>query len=290
MKKTEEEIISSEILLVKQIKGIIKSEISAIDDKGNSKKQTEKDPVEELVRVTSLVTAKNYLFFYNKIVNFLYSKLEDNSPDEDFFFYIPLLRTLIEIYAYLLFFCFQDKNKQAAISIATALNTIAKLDTEEVSQKIMESYTKYYSSYKDLIDKKKISIPTDPALNSNRWLKESGYGFPPVEQMLKEEWINESSPQISYAKGGVAEDIYKVYRGLSNYVHGNILSKDHHGNEKIWIIAQTMALSFRVTELINVKMLDNSKKKEIGSCLAEFTRSSASFKDMWQKRKTNQSK
>lgn len=282
--QTEEEIITSMISSIKEIKEIIKSEIIEIDHKGNSKKQIEKDPIDEIMRTTPLQTSRSYLDFYRKILDFLHRKLESGTSDEEFFFYMPLLRTLIEIYAYLLYFCFQDKEKQTTLAVVNTLNTVAKLDTDNISPEIKTEYDKTYSGFKKFFETKNLNIPTDPAHATKAWLKTSGYGYPSVEQMLKKEWIKSSSPQTNAANKNASENSYKIYRYLSNYVHGNILSKEHHGNEKMWVISETILLSMIIAELVSVKILNNSKRKEIGICLKKVSKNSKVFRYMWANR------
>lgn len=129
--QTEKEITDSMIVLLKKIGGIIKTEISEIEGKIESSKQKEDDPIDEEIRITILYVQKSYLDFYKKIFDFLCSRLISDHKDSDFFFYLPLLRTLIEIYAYLLYLSFQDENKQMTLVSINILNEIANLDVKK---------------------------------------------------------------------------------------------------------------------------------------------------------------
>ena len=122
---------------------------------------------------------------------------------------------------------------------------------------------------------------------SKRWLDGSGYDNPPVEQMLKNEWIKESAPQISRIspKHSEKNSHYNIYRHFSNYVHGNVLHKESYGNEKLWIISETINLSAVMVELINTKILNNSKRKEISEWMKRVAKNSSYFLQLWNLRR-----
>lgn len=277
----EDEIIKESILEIKQILGIIKSEVCMIEDKGRSKKEVKKNSIDEDVRANLLVAKKNYLDFFRKIVNFIFDKLNDGSPDKDFFFYIPHLRTLIEIYAYLLYMCFQDDKRQMELVISKTLYTLAKLDSSQKTKEIQEQYRLYYESVKPFMDREGIIFPEDSSEFSNRWLKKSGYDYPPVDQMLKTEWIKESSPQMTFSSKNIESNPYYIYKHFSNYIHGNALSKETYGNEKFWIISETLMLSCRMAELISIKVLDNPKRKEIAEWIKRVSQNNPKFVEVW---------
>ena len=148
----EDETVKSLASLIKEIKGILKSEISMINDKGYSLKEKEEEPIEEQIRTNNLLTTRSFLELFEKIVGFLYKKLDENSPDEDFFFFLPLIRSLIEIYACLLYFCFQDKNKKMILSISDTLYTLSVCNTGR-TEGIIDGYNKNYAYFKDFIIK-----------------------------------------------------------------------------------------------------------------------------------------
>ncbi|MFZ2969548.1 MAG: hypothetical protein WA063_00205 [Minisyncoccia bacterium] len=278
----EEEVINESIAEIKQILGIIKSEIGMIDDKGHSKKQTKINPIDEGVRATILFTQRSYLDFYRKIADFIYNKLSEKAPDKDFFFYIPQLRTLIEIYSYLLYLCFQDEKRQMELIISNTLYTLSKSDSSFKTKEIQEQYALYYQSCKPFINREKLIFPENPNDFSGKWLKRSGYDYPHVDQRLKTEWIKESSPQYSFYTRNAEINQNYMYKHFSNYVHGNVLSKEDYGNEKFWIISETIILSGRIAELVNTKVLDNSKRKEIFEWIKRISKNRPKFVEAWK--------
>lgn len=284
---SEEEIINESISEIKQALGIIKSEITAIDEKGNSKKQTLLDPIDELVRCSILFTQRSYLDFFRKIVNFIYEKLDKETSEQDFFFHIPHIRTLIEIYSYLLYFCFQNEKRQMELIISKNFYTLAKVDSSFPTSEIQQEYTKTHEHYKPYMDREKLVFPKNATDFSKKWLDKSGYDNPSVEQMLKTEWIKTSAPQIYTASPKKADknSYYNIYRHFSNYVHGNVLHKESYGNEKLWIISETLNLSVVMIELINTKILDNSRRKEVLEWIKRVAKNSPNFLRLWALRR-----
>lgn len=102
--------------------------------------------------------------------------------------------------------------------------------------------------------------------------------------MLKKEWVIESSPQINKIHPNIADSSYGIYRGLSNYIHGNFLNKEHHGNEKMWVLSEIILLSILISELISVKILDGGKRNEITDCVIVLSKKSNEFLQMWKNR------
>lgn len=283
----EEEIIKENIIEIKQILGIIKSEVVEIDEKGNSKNQTKKGSIDEGVRVSILFTQRSYLDFFRKIIEFLYSKLEEKAPDKDFFFYIPQIRALIEIYSYLLYFCFQNEKRQMELIMSKTLFTLAKVDASYVTKEIQEQYVLQHKLYKPYMDRENLIFPETSSGFSKKWLDKSGYDNPSVEQMLQTEWIKEASPLMrSVSKKNIDKNsFYNIYRHFSNYVHGNVMHKEDYGNEKFWIMSETINLSIAIAELVNVKILDNSKRKVLSEWIKRVSKNSSGFMRVWNQRR-----
>lgn len=286
----KEIIINESIAEIKEVLGILKSQISLIDDKGYSIKETRTDPVSEEVRATVLYTQRSYLDFYYKIIEFIYNKLKDGEPDENFFFYIPQLRTLIEIYAYMLYLCFKDENKQMTVIISKTLSTVARANSGYKSEDVKKQYDLQYLRFKPFIDRENLTFPENIKYFSSKRLKNTGYDYPPIDQLLKEEWVKSSSPQISPYIRDVNETPYYIYGQLSNYVHGNFLNKDTHGNEKFWIISEVLVQSIRMAELISIKILNGSQRNAIANLLKRMHRNHPKFKDIWMEHSNKISK
>ena len=76
-----------------------------------------------------------------------------------------------------------------------------------------------------------------------------------------------------------------MYKHFSNYIHGNVLSKDDYGNEKFWIISEVINLSGQMVELVSIKILDNSRKKEISEWIKRVSKNTPEFIKLWNSKK-----
>ncbi len=277
--KTEEEILQNCLSSLKKIISILKTEVANINQKCNSKNEVETDRVEELMRTSILYTKKSYLEYFVKISEFLCKKLGTNTEKEDFYFYVPWLRTLIEIYAKLLYLPSQNTDQQMTLVAVNTLSSLANLSGK--SSEIQAEYEKQYLLYKPFFDRKKIIIPSISKEMNKEWLwKNKSLQYPDVASMLNNKLIQVSSPQI-YEKSKSQENPYVIYRHLSNYVHGNLLSASHHGNEKFWIISETFTCSAYVAELVSNKILNGSKRTEITKWIKEADKTYSDFRNLW---------
>ena len=291
MIKDSKKCIEEQIKLIEDISEIIKTQIADIDSIG--KGIVLPDEIEDLKRAGILVAKRRYLDFFNNIVSFLVEKLREEK-EENFRFFLPNIRTLLDIYGQLLYLCNEDENKQASIyaanSLFTLVNTVEKPDeksNEEEKQayeKIKEVYNEGYRDWKLFFDRENIDIPEDMELFSRRKLNELGLNFPPLPQMLKKEIIKDSSPETIKTFPKTTKKVYNTYRFTSNYVHGNVLAKNIHGNEKLWIITKVQILSNLIVDLVNTKVLGGSRKKELVKWMQELSQRRPGFVNFWRER------
>ena len=280
--KTDEEIVRECLSDLKKIIGLLKTELADINAKGNSTKEIEKNEIEELIRTAILSTQKEYLEFFIKISSFLCDKIKDDkTPDNDFYFYLPLLRTLIEIYATVLYLSFQSRKKQMTLIIINRLFSLANVQfKEKPSQEIEDEYKKYYLLCKPFIDMEKLEIPSDTKGMSRKWLNNSGYDYPHVTDRLSNSLIKLSSPQVD-AISKSKTNPYIIYKYLSGYVHGNPLNIANHGNERFWVTGETLVCSAYLAETISTKILSGSKHKEIKNWITHANISYSNFVELW---------
>jgi len=295
MDKNSEECIEEQLKLIEDISEIIKAQISDIDNTGRS--VILPDAVENLKRVNILHIKRLYLEFFNDIVNFLLGRLKEER-EENFRFLLLNIRTLLDIYGQLLYLCNQDENKQASIcmtnSLFTLANTIGKPeegDSEAQKQAyegVRESYNRNYRYYKPFLDREGIDIPEDmESFSRIRLEKELKLNFPPLSQILKKEIIETSSPETIRFFPKSSHRIYNTYKHISNYIHGNVLAKGIHGNEKLWIIYETQILSNLLVDLINTKILKGGRKTELIEWMEKLSQKRPEFVNFWQERNRN---
>jgi len=292
MNKSSEKCIEEQIKLIEDISEIIKVQISDINNIGRGVILS--DEIEDLKRASILDTKRRYLEFFNDIVIFLLGKLR-KEKEENFRFLLPNIRTLLDIYGQLLYLCNENENRQASICMANSLFTLANTveSPDEKSSKeekqayegIKEIYNKSYGEWKPFFDRENIDIPEDMKLFFGRKLKRLGLKFPPLPEMLKKENIKASSPETIKIFPKIAEKVYN--RFTSNYVHGNPLAKNIHGNERLWIIAKVQSLSSLVVDLINTKVLRDSRKIELIKWIKELSQKKPEFVNFWRERNRN---
>lgn len=294
MDKNHRKCLNRQIRLIEDISNIINIQISDIDSIGRS--VVLPDATEDLKQAGILNTKRRYLEFFNDIVIFLIYRLK-KEKEGNFRFLLPNIRTLLDIYGQLLYLCNEDENRQASICAANSLftlaNTVEKPDensSEEVKQayeKIKEVYDKGYNDWKPFFDREAIDVPENIELFSKGKLRELGLNFPPLPQMLKKENIRNCSPETIKVFPRAVKNISNTYRFLCNYVHGNTLSKGVHGNEKLWIIAKVQILSSLIVDLVNIKILGGSRKKELIKWMNELSQKRQEFVNFWRERNRN---
>jgi len=294
-KKTEiSPIIKEQIELIEEIFNIIQKQISDIEAMG--KGIVLPDEIEDLKRTKVLQTKYSYLKTFNEIVQFLLGELKKEESGR-FKFYLPNIRTLLEVYARLIYLCSKDENQQMAMCAANLLFTLAHTIQEpgrdaaervKVSYEgVRESYKENYLYFKPFLDRENIDIPRDIKDFSGNRLKNLGLDFPPVDKMLNKELIEHYCPETTRAYPKIAETIYSTYRFTSNYIHGNVLTLGTHGKEKLWIIAKTQILSNLIVDLVNTKVTNNSRKTELIKWMREVNVKKPRFVEFWLKDNIN---
>jgi hypothetical protein len=256
--KEENRVIPNQIDLIESLLSIIARQLSNIDDIGrNDIVNNNKD---EHARTLLLVTKRGYLDFYQQILSFLLEKIKVEKI-ENFKFYLPNLRTLFDIYSRLLFLANMDTDNQMLNCVCEKLLYFKKFSMKELFD---DDY-----KYNLLLFDKKYKIPSYENF-SKKLVKD--YLFPPVEQIIKPINVNNFKPYGMNEKFELAEAVYKMYRYLSGYVHGNILNKNTYGNEYLWIIRNVTFLSTLVLKVVEEDILDNRNKIEIEHWAMDFKR------------------
>jgi hypothetical protein len=241
------------------------------------------DEIEDLKRSTLLLAKTSYVRFFSEILGFLIEKIESES-DKYCRFYLSEIRTLIEIYAFLLFLSYQDENRQMAIRAANLLLTFSNSMKDSTIQHPNASavYQQSYALYKPFLDRENIKLPNLPNDLSKAKLAALGLKIPPVEQMLKKDWIMESAAETIKVFPTVADQLYTTFRFVSNYLHGNDMTNIFNGHERFWLISKSQILSSILIELNNRKITNHSRRFEFDSWLKSVQAEAASFSMFWR--------
>ena len=287
-KKSLHSVLLNQLDLIHEAVKIIDSEINDIDLIGHSAPLP--NPIEELKRSTLFVYKKRYLEFYRNITRYLEKQLregEDNAP-----FCIPNLRTLVEIYAILLYFETKNTDEQMLFCIARTLYTHAAIARSSGNVDIGNYeyvYKQTFENWRPFIKLKGILIPQDMRQFTHKKLKELKLD-PSVADMLLERYVRMHGPETIKIFPGKTDDPYRTYTYYSYYVHGNALFKDVYGNEFLWLIAEIIMISSLLIELVNLQIINGSRSEEFRYWLKKVSDSRRPFGNFWRDRRNSRKK
>ena len=207
---------------------------------------------------------KNFWSHYR----FLAEKIE-TEKDINFHFYLPLLRTLIEIYGELLYFLNQDERTQIGLFIGNHLLYLSdyyKFTAEGSVPELKKEYERFLLLMNGILVSENIAFPTKINKFSKKVLVTSGFDYPPTEQLFKIEYFEPVS-KIAFGcwKKDTASNFYnKYYRTYSDYSHRSFSNQadGHTGTEKYWIIQFLFLISQLLIELWNEKKIGSSLMSE----------------------------
>lgn len=290
-----DEIIEKQINLIGDLKSIGRSQQSSIDSIG---RLAICNDLEDHKRAIVLNAQKLYIENYWNYVDFFIEKLK-NEKDNNFQFYVPLIRTLLEIYIELLFLSNQDRDKQSLLCISNHLYTLAKniqsannnpsANKKELKE-LISCYDNFYQSVKNLI--KINSIPANPLKLSKGILEKNNLTFPAKEEILKPKkkyFVTCSTVTRKLFKAVRPDNIYTIYRRYSDYVHANIYSlmkiDKSNVNEKYWIIVELQLISILMIELCNKKITGNSRKNALDDWIKNSEKDRFNFSWHWLNKK-----
>lgn len=261
-------VMSGQMSIISRALDIVKKQINDIDAIGNN--EVGKDKADELKRSELLTTKKRFLDFFHQIASFLLEKVESEQRS-DLRFYLPNVRTLLDIYSKLLYLANHNKDEQMLNCIYERLYFLKGLSAEE-------EFNKNLLAYKDYLDDASHLVPSYQELSKK---KSGAYLFPPTEQMLRDDYICKFQPDGLNKDTQPAKKAYDIYRAFSSYVHGNMLSKDFQGNEDFWIIRNLIFLLSLLSALIDKDVLDNKNKAEIQKWAISLVQQEQTFRDFY---------
>ena len=288
----EKEIIQKQVELIKESVKIGRLFQSDIDRLGGIVLSNSK---EYLIRVTNLNIYKFHIEIFFDYVDFLSGRLaKDKSDDSQY--YVPLLRTLLDIYIELLYLVNQPFEWQAFYCVGNHLFILAKniksypSGGEKERQRLIELYYSECQFSMELI--KGSSIPLDPYKFSKKKLDELGILLPAREEILKpsKKYFEGCSETTRKLFSTITPDnFYEEYRWLSDYVHGNIYSlmkkSSKKVNERNWIISKLNVYSTLMIELVNKKITGESRKKECENWISNCQKERGNFAYYWFNKK-----
>jgi hypothetical protein len=202
---------------------------------------------------------KNFWSHYEFLSEKLYTEKEEN-----FHFFLSILRILIELYGELLYFLNQEK--RVMTGIFTGHYLLQKSNYYRFialqSMEIKQEYERFLNLVQDVLNNENISFPSDIKLLSKGFIVENGFGFPQFETIFKQEYFKILSSETFQRWGkDEASNFYdKYYRFYSDYIHRSFSNQvtSNTKTEKYWIIQFLYIISQLMTELCNKKVFSYS--------------------------------
>ncbi len=200
------------------------------------------------------------------------SKRIETEDEADFHFYIPLLRTLIELYGELLYFLNQDEHTQIGLFIGNYLSHFSdyyKFIAKQSSPEFKKEYERYLLLMEKILVSENIYFPKEIEQLSKKMLQKIGFSFPKMEEIFKQDYFMRVSKRSFNCWGkDSAQDFYnKHYRMYSDYSHRSFTNQaeGNTGTEKYWIIQFLYLMSQLIIELWNemgvgVMLIDEYKE------------------------------
>jgi hypothetical protein len=210
-----------------------------------------------------LVTKKRYLDFFYQVSRFLLKKIKSEERD-NLRFYLPNVRTLLDIYARLLYLANHDLEKQSMICVGELLLNCKNFN-------IKDSFDELYFHCKSFVDFCAWEIPSYEEFSKQK-AKAAGCLFPVTEQMIKNCYFDKFKPVGFDNSLEQGEKLYEIYRYLSGYIHGNIINKDSYGNEDLWIIRNTLVLAVFIVSVIDKDVFFSANSLEINDLINDLKR------------------
>jgi hypothetical protein len=135
LNKSEDDILAEQCNLIEAVLSIIKTQIANINDEGNGNPL--KEEAEELRRAELLTTKRRGLEFFYQISCFLLKKVKTEAR-EDLMFYLPNVRTLLDIYAKHLYLANHSLDEQMINCIYERLYFLKKYRPKKTLKRITQ--------------------------------------------------------------------------------------------------------------------------------------------------------
>ena len=189
---------------------------------------------------------------------FLVGRIEKETTD-DFHFFVPMLRALMEIYAELLYFLNQNDREKLGIFTGNYLRHFSDMYRfVEPSQALKDEYDRYMLLTKEVRDDEKIVFPENIADLSKTKLEKLGFDFPKFDKIFAQPYFAQLSQKSfsPWQKDNAANFYDKYYRVYSTYTHRSFTNqaKGRSGNEMFWIIQFLYVISRLMFELCDDKI------------------------------------
>ncbi|MCL5114154.1 MAG: hypothetical protein M1604_00010 [Patescibacteria group bacterium] len=233
---------------------------------------------------------KNFWTHYE----FLSEKL-GTEKDEDFHFFIPILRTLLEMYGELLYFLSQDGRTQIGTFVGYYL--LNKSDYYRFlatkSAEIRGEYDRFLRAMKSVLDDEKISFPEDINKFTKELMRSSGFGFPHFDVILQPKYLAGVSDKTfsCWEKDSPSNFYDKYYRTYSDYTHRGFTNQamGYTGTEKFWITQFLYIIAQLTIELCDKKVFDSAYEARFEELCQKIKRDYEEMLKEWDAKRPRES-
>ena len=227
----------------------------------NIRSDFEKISVEEQKKSAKAEAIFLYIKNFWAHYEFLFKKL-GTEEDEDFHFFIPILRTLLEMYGELLYFLSQDERTQIGTFVGYYLLNKSDyyrfLATKSVD--IKAEYERFLRVMRGVLDDKKISFPENIDKFTKELMRGSGFSFPRFDIIFQSKYLAGVSDKTfsCWEKDNPSNFYDKYYRTYSDYTHRRFTNQatGYTGTEKFWITQFLYIIGQLMIELCDKKVFD----------------------------------
>jgi len=209
-------------------------------------------------------------YFYN-LMNFLINKIKTDDK-KNLRFYFPNVRTLIDIYAKILYLYNKNEEDQSRIVACQYLKTSKEIDNIKLFYEILKRCKNLFEDCGYEVS----SFGNFPKKNMKKELVDN-FCFPGVKQIIKNADFKNILPGLNEDK--MKFSLIKMHSACCEYAHGSSILKNFFGNEDLWIIISMRSLIAGI-----IKLFDGCDEK-INEWNKDLIAKNLNFLQIYDKRK-----
>lgn len=251
----------------------------------NAKKFEERE-LEDKKRI--LLVESSYLYLKNfwSLYEFVCKKIE-NEDSSDLHFYIPFLRSLIELYGELMFLVNQERRTAIGFFVGNYLMYYSRNHKLISPSTILEGeFNRYREHISDVFNDEEIPLPPDIENLSQKYLKDNRLELPKYEEIFKKSFFSSvSSETFSAWENDSSDNFYnKYYRIYSSYTHRGFVNQTdaNVGTEIFWMGQFMFLITQLILELSNLKIFEGSYRAEYEDFMTKSGPAYTAMQADWQ--------
>ncbi len=244
LKKTnfcnEESVFKEQTELLESGVGIIEKQLLTLKLKINS---TKKDSSKNFETREVLLFKSDSLEYFYQLIKFLLNKVKTDNRS-NLRFYFPNIRTLIDIYAKILYLYKKNEEDQSRAVACQYLKTLKELNDIKTFYKVLGRYENIFENCGYKIS----GFESFPKKNIKRELVDN-FCFPGVKQIIKSTDFKNILPDLN--EDTIKFSFIKMHSACCEYAHGSSILKNIFGNEDLWVIISIRSLIAGIIKLFD---------------------------------------